>query len=196
MKRTGMWRLLGTRRGQATVEFGLIAPIFFFVFFGIINGGLLLYARNDIQHATDVGAAELATLGNACDTDQLAIQAMNQAGLGNTILTKVTEITIERDVASGGSSGETLTLDSSAEETYFPGSQNDGCTGVSTTSGWICSGTCTWPASSRQTNQTSGLAGNPDFAQLQVDYTFTVIGGFTTFHLTSTVTFRLEPQTL
>jgi Flp pilus assembly protein TadG len=192
------------QRAQSTIEFAMVAPLFFLIFFGIINGGTLLYSRNALQHAADVGAVQIATLGNTepyVDTGY-AIPAMKAAGMNNVMLTNVTEILVQKEDASGSGSGETLIVDTS------------GCgDGGSATSGYPCemlytpanwsnptgcspSATCNWPSSNRNTSQTSGLAGDPDFARLTIYYTFALVGGIATYHMSASVIFRLEPQTL
>src|SRR5438105_14125861 len=50
--------------GQNLVEFALLAPLFFFVVFAAVNGGLLLYSKNAVDHAADVGMVTLAAEGN------------------------------------------------------------------------------------------------------------------------------------
>jgi Flp pilus assembly protein TadG len=182
---------------QSTIEFALAAPIFFFIFFSIINGGLLLFSRNAIQHAADVGAAEIAAQGNSGNADQLAMQEMNGAGLNNAVLTKVTAITVQKEDQVGTASSQTLNPDTTGcggspcemQYTYT------GVTGAAP-SGYTCTGTCTWPSTSRIVSQTVGLGGNPDFALVTVKYTFATIGHFTTFQLTAKVVLRLEPQSL
>ncbi|MGA2873272.1 MAG: TadE family protein [Isosphaeraceae bacterium] len=179
-------------RGQSMVEFAIVAPLFFFIFFSVINGGILLFSRNAIQHATDVGAAEIAAEGDTpANADQIALSAMSQAGVKNAMLTKVTLVTVTKEDQSTNSNGATiLTLDTS------------GCGGLpcentyTLVAGTWTAGLANWPPADRSVNQTNGVGGKPDFARLQVTYTFTTIGGFTHFNLTSTVVFRLEPQSL
>ncbi|MGA7172519.1 MAG: TadE/TadG family type IV pilus assembly protein [Candidatus Dormiibacterota bacterium] len=207
------YRLLRPGRGQraqSTIEFALAAPIFFFIFFSIINGGLLLFSRNALQHAVDVGAAEIAAEGNGTevqgtntlDADQLAIQLMEPAGLNNTVLSTVTSISVQREDQVSGSSGENLVLDTDGCGSGVPCEMIYTHTGVTGTdpTGWSCTGTvnttCSWPAEDRITSQSSGLVGTPDFALVKVDYTFSTIGGWATFHLTASVVCRLEPQSL
>jgi hypothetical protein len=181
------------QRAQSTIEFAVITPIFFLIFFGIINGGTLLFSRNALQHAADVGAVQIATLGNSSATVDTtnAIPAMEAAGLSTVMLTKVTEITVQEMDSTGSSSGQSLTPDTS-------GCGGQPCEMQYTQSGglWNCTGICTWPSNDRNTTQTSGLAGDPNFARLVISYTFALVGGFATYHMTATVVFRLEPQTL
>lgn len=44
------------RRGQALVEFALVAPIFFFLLFGIIEGGRFILYYETLNNATREGA--------------------------------------------------------------------------------------------------------------------------------------------
>jgi hypothetical protein len=181
------------QRAQSTIEFALTAPIFFLIFFGIINGGTLLFSRNALQHAADVGAVQIGTLGNSSATVDLinAIPAMEAAGLNNVLLTKVTGITVQKEDSTSSSSSQTLTPDTS-------GCGGQPCEMQYTRAGgvWTCTGICTWPSNDRNTTQTSGLAGDPDFARLVIYYTFALVGGVATYNMTASVVFRLEPQTL
>lgn len=43
-------------RGQTLVEFALIAPIFFLIVFGLIDGGRAIYAYSTVANAARVGA--------------------------------------------------------------------------------------------------------------------------------------------
>lgn len=49
-------RFRQTRIGQNLVEFALIAPLFFFVVFGIIEGGRLLWTFHTLSNAAKEGA--------------------------------------------------------------------------------------------------------------------------------------------
>lgn len=42
--------------GASALEFGLTAPVFFLVIFGIIEGGLLLWTQLGLQHGTELAA--------------------------------------------------------------------------------------------------------------------------------------------
>ena len=44
------------RRGQALVEFAFVAPIFFFLLFGIIEGGRFIFYYETLNNATREGA--------------------------------------------------------------------------------------------------------------------------------------------
>lgn len=197
-------------RGQSLAEFAIIAPLFFFLFFTVINGGLFLFVRNSVQHAANAGAAEIAAEGDTpADGDQIAIQAMNLAGLSNTVLTTVTSITLQREdpgtVGSGtytpdtscGSSGSSACLDTYTAADGVPTNSPCNLTGTATSTPPLCifpSPTEIWTPSDRNVGQGQGLAASPDYALLTVNYKFTAIGGFASFTETATVLFRLEPQ--
>ncbi|MGC2296655.1 MAG: TadE/TadG family type IV pilus assembly protein [Candidatus Dormiibacterota bacterium] len=192
------------QRGQSTIEFALTAPIFFLVFFGIVNGGTLLFSRNALQHAADVGAIQIGTLGNSSATVDTtnAIPTMEAAGLNNVLLTNVTEILIQKEDSTSSSSSQSLTVDTSGCGQFgvgsgYPCEMEYTRTGGSwPTTPCVAGPTCNWPSNDRNTTQTSGLAGDPDFARLTIYYTFALVGGVATFHMSASVIFRLEPQTL
>mgnify|MGYP001053484331 CR=1 FL=1 len=50
-------------RGQNMVEFALISPIFFFMFFAVLEGGWLLYNQNEITNAARDGTRYAAVHG-------------------------------------------------------------------------------------------------------------------------------------
>jgi hypothetical protein len=182
-------RVWGGAAGQAITEFALVAPIFLFLIFSVVNGGIFLYARADIQHAADLGAAEIAAEGNTPATaDQIAIHLMDQAGLSNTILTQVTKVTLQREdqVKSGGQ--VVLQPDATELDVYLPA-----CQPLAYSS---CVVTQPWPPADRNVGQGGGLQASPDYARLTIYYTFTAIGGVATFSGSASVVFRLQPQTL
>jgi len=49
-------KLRRDERGASAVEFGLTAPIFFLILFGIIEGGLLLWNQLALQHGAEMAA--------------------------------------------------------------------------------------------------------------------------------------------
>lgn len=57
-----MSRKLGLQdRGQSLVEFALVLPIFMLLLFGIIDGGRLVYANNEMAQATRAVARVAST---------------------------------------------------------------------------------------------------------------------------------------
>src|ERR1017187_5289008 len=88
------------KHGQGLVEFMIVAPVFFFVIFAMIDGGLLLYSINAVDQSTTVGSNSIAGLGLASNADIASIQKMATAGLQTTSLVKVTEIDVDELVTN------------------------------------------------------------------------------------------------
>lgn len=67
-------------RGASAVEFGITAPIFLMMVFGIIEGGRVLWTQVALQHATEM-AARCAAITNAdvCDSVPIQDYAVQQA---------------------------------------------------------------------------------------------------------------------
>jgi Flp pilus assembly protein TadG len=62
----------GIRRdhqGATAVEFGITAPIFCLVLFGIIDGGFLLWTQLGMQHGADMAARCAAINKNTCGSN-------------------------------------------------------------------------------------------------------------------------------
>ena len=51
-----------SRKGSAALEFGIIAPVFFILFMGIVENGVIFFAGSTLQYATD-NAARLVRTG-------------------------------------------------------------------------------------------------------------------------------------
>jgi len=65
------------RRGQSIVEFALVAPLFFFMVLGVIEGGRMIYAYNTINHAAQEAAREgiLVSTANVSQVRNRAVTA-------------------------------------------------------------------------------------------------------------------------
>jgi Flp pilus assembly protein TadG len=66
------WRLLRDTEGASLVEFAVSVPVFFLLFFGLIQVGLMLWAQLGLQHGVEM-AARCATLGDNAGNQNLAI---------------------------------------------------------------------------------------------------------------------------
>jgi hypothetical protein len=55
-------------KGQALVEFALIAPVFFLVFFGILESALMFNAWVSVQHSAELGARFAVTGRDTCSS--------------------------------------------------------------------------------------------------------------------------------
>jgi hypothetical protein len=187
------------------VEFALVAPVFFFVIFAMIDGGFLLFSVNAVDQATTVGSNSIAALGTATNADTLSLQRMAaSSSLGATSLISITRVDIEKlhtnatgdgfDVHSDGtpqiqtgcSGGPTSLVDGANE-----------CINSYTMTGFgtsptiaLIGATAPWPPSARDVYN-----GQSDFVGLKVTYTYRFFTGIAPqATLTTTKTFRLEPQ--
>ena len=182
--------------GQGAVEFALVGGLFFFLVFSIVNGGFFLYGRAAVQHAADVGVSLLSTEGNcmsytagglclvlpancpnagdAATADAVAVCMMDQQGFDSTPLVKVTSIAIWKVTESGGVFS-TVT---------------SGCSGPCEQVYDVMGNTVlnNWPPSSRV------VVGSPDFAELQVTFSFRLIATSGSLTMTTDNVFRMEPQ--
>jgi len=201
------------KHGQGLVEFMIVVPVFFFVIFAMIDGGLLLYSINAVDQSTTVGSNSIAGLGLASNADIGSLQKMSSAGLQTTSLVKVVEIDVEELVTNATNDGFSVHADGTpviqtgcaGGPTGVDGSNE--CVNRYKYSGasvvvmdaWssclMSSGDPSqcppWPPAVRNV-----VNGHSSFVALKVSYTyrfFTQVGG--TFNLTALKTFRLEPET-
>jgi len=86
----GLWRSFRRNRGAAAVEFAVVAPLFFFLIFGMIEYGRMVMVQQMLTNASREGA--------------------RRAVLDGTTTADV-ETTVNNYLASGGISGPTTTVD-------------------------------------------------------------------------------------
>jgi TadE-like protein len=202
------------KHGQGLVEFAIVAPVFFFVIFAMIDGGFFLFSVNAVDQATTVGSNAIAGLGKVSSADITAMQRIAaSAGLETTSLVTVKELDVEELVTNATTDGFTVHADGT------PVIQT-GCTGGPTgTDGTnecidqykfggsgsnppivVINGTCLssvdasqcppWPPSSRDITN-----GESSFVALKVSYSYRFLTGISgTVNLFTTKTFRLEPE--
>jgi Flp pilus assembly protein TadG len=179
--------------GQSLVEFALVGPIFFVVLFGALNAGLLMFSINAADQTANVGAHQLAALGdydgappagsglpNPSNADAIALDAMQRTGLDSAGTASALSYRITK-------------LDPTTLQPYY-GSTNctiamGGCYEQYTVATQSWSGD--WAAGTGQRNTASATA---DYVQLDVNYTYTWLMTGASLHLTATRVFRLEPQ--
>jgi Flp pilus assembly pilin Flp len=76
-----LWRDIG---GAAAVEFGMTAPLFFIVLFGIVNSGMLLWTQISLQHGAEMAARCASVDKIRCGSDaDIKIYAADQARAPN-----------------------------------------------------------------------------------------------------------------
>ncbi len=200
------------------VEFALVAPIFFFVIFAMIDGGFLLFSFNAMDQATTVGSNSIAGLGKLANADITGLQRMAaSASIGATSLVTVSEIDVEELVTNA--SGDGFTVHSDGTPVIQTGCSG-GPTGVDGTLECVnqykfigagssptvsvlnggqyssqcvsgdASGCPPWPPSARNVYN-----GQSSFVALKVSYAYRFFTGIAgNVNLTTTKTFRLEPQ--
>jgi Flp pilus assembly protein TadG len=190
------------------VEFALVAPVFFFVIFAMIDGGFLLFSVNAVDQATTIASNSIAGLGKVSTADITAMQRMAASpGLRSTSLVNVSEIDVEELATNSTGDGFQTNVDGTPMIQTGCGSTGALCVNQYKFSGSgttptivVFNGTCTsavdpsqcppWPPSARDVYN-----GESSFVGLKVTYSyhfFTGVGG--TANLTTTKTFRLEPE--
>jgi Flp pilus assembly protein TadG len=80
-------RFRRSRVGQSLVEFALIAPLFFTLVFGIIEGGRLLWTYHTVSHAAKEGARYTTVRGSG---STLSDAPANNGSIETYVLTKTT----------------------------------------------------------------------------------------------------------
>jgi Flp pilus assembly protein TadG len=143
-------RLRSRRRrsvGASAVEFALVAPIFFGALFGTLDGGLLLFSANAIEHSVGIGLITVAQEGTTTTADTDAVAAIKAEGFGTSGFAKVDEVDIflvSVDPTTGAVTADTNSCSGSP------------CLNRYTINGGAVTGyTNNWPASSRNTSSTS-----------------------------------------
>jgi Flp pilus assembly protein TadG len=179
--------------GQSLVEFALVGPVFFVVLFGALNAGLLMFSVNAADQTANVGAHQLAALGdyvgsppagsslpNPTTADAIALEAMQRTGLNSAGTASAVSYRITK-------------LDPTTLQPYYNGTNctvaMGGCYWVYTVSTASWSGD--WAAGTGQRNTASATA---DYVRLDVNYTYSWLIGVGVSHFTATRVFRLEPQ--
>jgi Flp pilus assembly protein TadG len=76
------------------VEFALVTPVFLAALFGSLDGGLLLYSANAVNHATGLGMIVLAQEGSQGTADFDAVTAVRSGGFTSTGFARLDEVDI------------------------------------------------------------------------------------------------------
>jgi Flp pilus assembly protein TadG len=101
--------------GQNMVEFALVAPLFFFTIFGVLEGGWLLYNQNEITNAARDGARYAAVHGTesqglsdagdiaayTVDTDDVKAAIVKRLSISNPDSIQVTVTEPDGDMVPG-----------------------------------------------------------------------------------------------
>jgi Flp pilus assembly protein TadG len=81
-------------RGVTAVEFALVTPVFLAALFGSLDGGLLLYSANAVNHATGLGMIVLAQEGSQGTADTDAVAAVKSGGFTSTGFAQLDEVDV------------------------------------------------------------------------------------------------------
>ncbi len=159
------------RRGQAIVEFSLVAPILFTALFGTVNGGLILFGENSCNHAAGVALIILSEEGRTATADTDAVSAI-QTGMSNIPSMTIDEIDIyQLDLQNNGSFTQNT---QNTNKYYINGTGN----------------TIAWTPAARSTSNASLTN-----IGLTVKYHYNYTGlAHPVLNLTMTKYFRLEPR--
>ncbi|MEO8897607.1 MAG: TadE/TadG family type IV pilus assembly protein [Candidatus Dormibacter sp.] len=76
------------------MEFALVAPVFLAALFGSLDGGLLLYSANAVNHATGLGMIVLAQEGSQGTADTDAVAAVKSGGFSSTGFALLDEVDV------------------------------------------------------------------------------------------------------
>jgi Flp pilus assembly protein TadG len=81
-------------RGQAMVEFAIVAPILLFLLLGIFESGLLLFVVGTARFAAGDMARQESESGNAANADQVSIAVVRNGAMGTTTLALIRQIDV------------------------------------------------------------------------------------------------------
>jgi Flp pilus assembly pilin Flp len=96
-------KIVRDQRGATALEFGLVAPVFFLIFVGIIEVGLIMFGVTTVETATAIAARE-AAIGAASGTPP--------ADLQDNIRQRV------RDIAGGLVNGNSIVVTTAVDTDY------------------------------------------------------------------------------
>lgn len=168
----------GHKRGQAMIEFALVAPVMFLLLIGVIEFGFMTFDVGSSRYAVSEAARAIAAGGdgtpdckliagcerlhpppppptpNPCDADCGALVAINNTALGTTSLVRVNSVDITL-LRSDGTPSNPLMQN---HYIIWNGTAND-------FGGTSCS--CTYTANTRGV-----VAGHTDYVSVAINYTY------------------------
>lgn len=164
-------------RGQAMVEFALVAPVFFLMFFGILEYALINSSIATFNFAADDAARIGSLLGRTDPNADTQIVNDVIGRTGGLVVAKAQLIEVYRSDAAGSP----------------PPSANPVENSYSPVTGSPCS-VCAWAVASRNDSLL-----NADYLGVRVTYAYTYLtafisGGASQLQLTATSVQRIEPQ--
>jgi Flp pilus assembly protein TadG len=164
-------------RGQALVEFTVVAPLLLFFLLGILESGLLIFVVGSARFGIGEVARQESESGNATNADQVSVAVLRGSSVGTTTLGSVNEVDIYRLIEQPNGS---LTVDAAHYNRY----RLDGS----------AIGAISWPPSQRNV-----VNGQSDFLGVTIRYQYNwktgVFLSAAPLQLQQTFEIRLEPQT-
>jgi Flp pilus assembly protein TadG len=177
-------------RGQALVEFALVAPLFFLIFFSTIEFALIMAAMGGYNFGVRDGARVGALLGRTSATADAQIVSTVRSHVLGLVMAQATEVDIYRSTSDG------LCLAAPTGPAAEVSVDNGTCAKDQYNLDGTCqSGTCTgWPINDRNDSLTSA-----DYLGVRVKYSYTYLTAFiaasgSSLQLVATSVQRIEPQ--
>ncbi len=164
-------------RAQATVEFALVAPLFFTLLFGVVEFSLIHTAIDIVNFATKDAARLGSLLGRTDPNVDTQIVGEIRSRSAGIVVAKVVKIEVFKSDASGN---PVISGGNIVEYVYDINGTNIGMT--------------SWPV-----NRRNDTLLDADFLGVRVTYDYTYLTGFiagagSTLQLTATSVQRIEPQ--
>jgi Flp pilus assembly protein TadG len=190
MEDHAMRRRRGRSRGQALVEFALIAPVFVLTFFGAIEMSLIIASLGAYNFAVRDGARVGSILGRTDPNVDSKILANIAGHVSGIVMAKVSEIDIYRATSNGMClNAQTGTAPPASVVSVDAA---DCAKGVYDNTGTLISGP--WAVNNRDDALSSA-----DYVGVRIVFQYTFITGFvgaigTSLTLSSTSAQRIEPQ--
>jgi len=109
---------LGSAKGQTMLEFALVAPLFFFLMFGVMEYARLFFVQMGLQNAVQEAGRFASTgnhlpdpknLGQSLSRVQSIIAAAQAAAMGMNI-TNIQVSSLQGGAGSAGGPGDTVTV--------------------------------------------------------------------------------------
>lgn len=174
------------------VEFGLIAPIFFALLFGIIEGALAMFVINSGNYSAGVGVVEAAAAGDRPNADTTIVANIRKSSVAVTGLVRDTQVYIYLVSINNKTGSPAKTIDSLEQ---CAASQTT-CNAYDVASGNVIEGLNNWTPAQRQPLLTSQTAPNTLTSMIGITLSYkyrplTVFGP--TVSLTATKYSRFEP---
>lgn len=182
MNKTLKQRRRWQKRGQAMVEFALVAPLFFTLIFGLIEFSLIGVSISSFNLAADEGARIGSYLGR---TDPMVDQDIFSAVASHTSGVVVAHV-LKIEIFKADATGQPVTVGGNIIENVYDMNGN--------LISRPCDPGCDWPATSRIDQLLSA-----DYLGVRITYQYTYLTGFisggnASLVLTASSVQRIEPQ--